>query len=89
MRAGIQHLRYVPVFSSFCNPWKCHDLQSPLSLSPPSDFRFPSPLSDHALDVGLPSVRVQEKDPLPRYSSMFRMGLFLTVRDDTPDLRFI
>jgi hypothetical protein len=89
MRAGIQHLRYVPVFSSFCITWKYHSLQSPLSLSPPSDFRFPSPPSDLALDVGLPSVRVPDKDPLPRYSSMFRMGLFLTVRDGTPDLRYI
>ncbi|KAI0257587.1 hypothetical protein BJV78DRAFT_1278087 [Lactifluus subvellereus] len=54
---------------------------SPLSLAPPSDFRFPSPLGDHALDNSSPRVRgnsVQERDPLPTYSNMFRMGLFLT-----------
>ncbi|KAH9982436.1 hypothetical protein BGW80DRAFT_1453324 [Lactifluus volemus] len=73
------HRPLTPIFDSvdYYAGWDTAP-SSPLSLSPPSDFRFPSPLSDHTLDVGLPSVRVQEKDPFPRYSSMFRMGLFLT-----------
>jgi hypothetical protein len=84
MRVGIPRLRYVAVLSACHSPWRYHDLQSPLSVSPPSDFRFPSPFSDHALDLGFPRVQgnsVREKDPLPRYSSMFRMGLLFTVRE--------
>jgi hypothetical protein len=83
MRVGIPRLRYV-VLLSFCrSPWKYHHLQSPLSLAPSSDFRFPSPVGDYALDISSPIDRgnsIQERDPLPRYSSMFRMGLFFTVR---------
>ncbi|KAH9968998.1 hypothetical protein BC827DRAFT_1167006 [Russula dissimulans] len=54
---------------------------SPLSLTPPSDFRFSLPGEYQALNNGVPKVRgneVQEKDSLPRYSSLRRMGLLLT-----------
>jgi len=55
---------------------------SPLSFAPPSDFRFHAPLEDdYAIDSEASKVQgngVREKDPLPRYSSMFKMGLLLT-----------
>jgi len=58
------------------------DSSSPLSLAPPSDFRFRAPLGDDsAIDTEASKVQgkdVQEEDPLPRYSSMFKMGLLLT-----------
>lgn len=55
---------------------------SPLSLTPPSDFRFRAPLrDDHPIDTEATEVQgkgVREEDPLPRYSSIFKMGLLLT-----------
>jgi hypothetical protein len=92
MRVGILNLRYIAILSSCDSPLKYLDQQSPLSLSPPSDFRFSSPLSDHILDISFPRVQdngVQEKDAFPRYSSMFRMGLFLTVRERSFGLSFV
>ncbi|KAH9985416.1 hypothetical protein BJV74DRAFT_575526 [Russula compacta] len=82
----VTHQRPVPPLSDhddYCPGWDTAP-SSPLSLASPSDFRFPPPGEDPILNNGLPEIQsnsIQEKDSLPRYSSMFRMGLLLIVRD--------
>jgi len=54
---------------------------APSPLLSPSDFRFSLPGEHQTLDNGVPECRgneVQEKDSLPRYSNLCRMGLLLT-----------
>jgi len=53
---------------------------SPLSLTSPSEFHFPTPCGNKTLENGLPEGQpngVQEKGSLPKYCRTFRMGLLL------------
>jgi hypothetical protein len=56
--------------------------QSPLTFGPAPDFRFPSPVEP--LELGeVPSSEPQPQVPKesspPKYSPMFKMGLFFSV----------
>lgn len=93
IQAGTLCLRYV--IHSFCRDLQnYHGLQSPLPLTSPSDFRFPTPCEDQAIDNGSLVVEVQANGVQERvfpqgYSSMFRMGLLFMVRGHSLDQLYI
>ncbi|KAI0268716.1 hypothetical protein BC834DRAFT_842053 [Gloeopeniophorella convolvens] len=56
---------------------------SPLTFAPASDFRFPPPVDErfelNAPPPSEPPAQAQNQNALPKYSNMFKMGLFFSV----------
>ncbi|KAI0002056.1 hypothetical protein BJV77DRAFT_32839 [Russula vinacea] len=76
-----QHSPMPPLFDriDYYSGWDTVP-SSPLPLTSPSDFRFPTPCEDQAIDNGSLVVEVQANGVQERvfpqgYSNMFRMGL--------------